>query len=111
MTYQPTPKQKEATAEKRRLFQIMIQDLVKLSVEQRLSLSAGISTVEAHPLSQTNACLVAFQCPTATIVGGFKQWLKAGRCVRKGEHGLSIWVPATHKFTETGTEALDAQKS
>jgi hypothetical protein len=33
----------------------------------------------------------------ATIVGGFRQWLKQGRAVRKGEHGLMIWVPLLRK--------------
>jgi len=27
------------------------------------------------------------------MVGGFGQWLRAGRSVRKGESGLGIWVP------------------
>ena len=27
------------------------------------------------------------------MVGGFRQWIKAGRAVRKGEHGMSILVP------------------
>ena len=105
MTYQPTTKQKEAATERRRVFQMLLQDLATLSVEQRLSISAGISTVEAHALSLTNACLVAFQCPKATIVGGFRQWIAAGRCVKKGEHGLSIWIPGSRKTTETGTSS------
>ncbi len=27
------------------------------------------------------------------MVGGFRQWKDKGRSVRKGEHGLMIWVP------------------
>ncbi len=33
------------------------------------------------------------QCPQATEVRGFKAWLGAGRCVRKGEHGIQILAP------------------
>ena len=63
--------------------------------DQRATLAASITptTVEGRPLSVHNACLLAIQCPTVTLVGGFQQWLKAGRAVRKGEHGLMIWAP------------------
>ena len=33
----------------------------------------------------------------ATIVGGFRQWLREGRAVRKGEHGLGILIPRFEK--------------
>jgi hypothetical protein len=33
----------------------------------------------------------------ATIVGGFRQWLKQGRCVKKGEHRSDIWIPLGDK--------------
>jgi antirestriction protein ArdC len=56
-----------------------------------------IATIEGHALSPVNTCLIAMQSPGATIVGGFRQWLKAGRVVRKGEHGLSLWIPKTPK--------------
>jgi antirestriction protein ArdC len=54
----------------------------------------GLRTIEGHALSVFNACMVYMQKnPPATVVGGFRQWLTAGRCVRKGEHGFAIWVP------------------
>lgn len=53
----------------------------------------AIATVEGRALSPFNMCLVAAQFPAATLVGGFRQWRKAGRIVRKGEHGMSLWVP------------------
>jgi hypothetical protein len=31
------------------------------------------------------------------MVGGFNQWITAGRAVRKGEHGLSLWIPCQGK--------------
>ena len=54
----------------------------------------GLRTVGAgHELSLRNQCLVSMQRPTATLVGGFRQWISQGRAVRKGEHGCMIWVP------------------
>lgn len=68
----------------------------------QLANRAGIVTCEGHPLSPINQCLTVFQCGNASIVGGFRQWLKNGRCVRKGEHGIGIWVPTgTRKSAAT----------
>jgi antirestriction protein ArdC len=61
-------------------------------------------TVEGHALSIHNACLVALQLPSATILGGYRQWQAAGRQVRKGEHGLMIWAPRMKKDADTGDE-------
>jgi hypothetical protein len=68
--------------------------------------AGAVYTVEGHALSPRNTILCYFQKPGITIVGGFKQWLAKGRCVRKGEHGISILVPCSHKQTNdsTGTE-------
>ena len=76
----------------------MAGKLAGLSEADRLSLSArlvGLLTVEGRSLSPHNVGMLALQNPAVTLVGGFRQWLKAGRCVRKGEHGLMIWVPMT----------------
>lgn len=35
--------------------------------------------------------------PSASDVRGFHDWLKAGRCVRKGQHGILIYVPAGYQ--------------
>ncbi len=53
----------------------------------------GLVTADGHALSPSNQYLVLLQCPGATVLGGFKQWQKHGRSVRKGEHGAMIWVP------------------
>ena len=53
----------------------------------------AVVTCEGRALSPFNSCLVLTQLPTASVVGGFRQWLDKGRCVRKGEHGLMIWIP------------------
>ena len=53
----------------------------------------AIVTCEGHALSAFNSCLVLTQFPTASMVGGFHQWQPKGRKVKKGEHGLMIWIP------------------
>ena len=63
----------------------------------QLANKLGIVTCEGHELSLCNTMLIALQCPTASIVGGFRQWIKQGRCVRKGEHGMMIWCPTGGK--------------
>ena len=55
--------------------------------------AGAVITVEGRALSPRNTILCYFQRPGVTMVGGFRQWLAKGRCVRKGEHGLSILVP------------------
>lgn len=41
-----------------------------------------------------------------TVVGGYRQWQRAGRQVQKGEHGSIIWFPRMSKNEETDTEEL-----
>jgi hypothetical protein len=38
-----------------------------------------------HHYSWQNQLLIAWQCPEASFVKGFKSWLPLGRAVRKGE--------------------------
>ena len=58
----------------------------------------GIVTVEGHLLTPHNQCFLVAQSEiNFTIVGGFQQWKKAGRIVRKGEHGFLIFVPSKAK--------------
>ena len=80
---------------RRARFSTLATQIGAMTDDQRATLAASITptTVEGRPLSVHNACLLAIQCPTVTLVGGFQQWLKAGRAVRKGEHGLMIWAP------------------
>lgn len=85
--------------EKKSRFDAMIKQIAAMCDEEREALAARspIVTIEQRPLSARNQCLIAMQRPSATIVGGFRQWLNAGRCVRKGEKGLTILVPAAKK--------------
>ena len=61
-----------------------------------------------------NQLLVAFQCPEATRVAGFRAWLELGYCVRKGEKALRIWAPvppskkAIEKWKQEGANPEDA---
>ena len=82
--------------ERRRKMRSLASEISSMSAEQRTALAArlpGIATVEGRALSVFNACLIASQNPQSTIVGGFRQWIKVGRAVRKGEHGMCIWIP------------------
>lgn len=80
----------------------LAREVSKLLPEQRAELASKcmVTTIEGRALSVTNQCLIARQIPHATIVGGFRQWLKAGRCVMKGQHGACIWVPTNYKSAE-----------
>ncbi len=74
--------------------------LSEMPEEQRIALAQkfGIVTVEGHPLTAHNQCFLVAQSEiNFTIVGGFQQWKKAGRIVRKGEHGFYIFVPSKQK--------------
>jgi antirestriction protein ArdC len=54
-----------------------------------------------HRYSFSNALLIRAQRPDATRVAGFKAWLDLGRCVRKGEKGIMIYVPLPRRRTVT----------
>jgi hypothetical protein len=75
-----------------------------LAPEQREELAKKfpISTCEGRTLSVFNQCFLQMQSEsTLTLVGGFKQWKKVGRVVRKGEHSAgSIFVPLGKKKEE-----------
>ena len=97
MKRNPTPEQLAATQARREQFSAMVKTIAKLTDEERNILAQKCLAVntEGKTLSLTNQMLIAYQRPGATVVGGFAQWLKQKRCVRKGEHGIAIWVPKT----------------
>lgn len=97
---QPTPEQKEAAAERRERFKALAARVAAMSEDERATLVmklGAIVTCEGHALSPFNSCLVLTQCPSASMVGGFHQWRTKGRKVKKGEHGLMIWIPTARK--------------
>ena len=95
-----TPEELQKKEERRARFKLLVQKVAAMSDQEREALSQqllGLRTVEGHALSGHNCGLIWLQLPTATLLGGFRQWLDHGRCVRKGEHGLMIWIPAWKK--------------
>lgn len=54
----------------------------------------GVCSIEGRAYSVRNALMLLFQREGVSVVGGFRQWLAAGRAVRKGERGLGVWAPA-----------------
>lgn len=111
----PTTKMKTLTAEqaaardaRREKFRALVKSVAAMSDEQRnaLVMQAGaVVTCEGKALSMTNTMLLFLQLPGVSVVGGFRQWLKAGRCVRKGQHGGSIWIPLMAKGADAEPEA------
>lgn len=113
-----TPEQQAARDARRAAFKQLWGKVAKMSDEQKQAMlsqvGAAYITCEGHALSLCNSMLIALQRPGASVLGGFRQWLKHGRAVRKGEHGAMIWVPigrkegeataTTESSTETSTE-------
>ena len=99
-----TEEQKAAAAERRDKFYGLAKSIAAMTDEQRSAMAAKmpvVVTVEGHPLSGHNTLLIAAQGgENVTMVGGFHQWIKAGRCVCKGEHGYMIWIPKRDKAAE-----------
>jgi hypothetical protein len=83
------------TPEKRAKIKELRAKLANLTPEQQeiIRKTGMVGTVEGRTLSFKNAALVGFQYPNASIVGGYQQWKRAGRQVKKGEHGMMIWIP------------------
>ncbi len=71
-----------------------MQEVERLQIVERVG---AVPTCEGRALSPFNSCLILYQNPTASMVGGFRQWINAGRAVRKGERGLMIWIPTAAK--------------
>jgi N-terminal domain of anti-restriction factor ArdC len=103
---QPTTEQKAKAAERRERFRALAKQVAEMTDDERAALVmkvGAIVTCEGRALSVHNTCLVLNQLPTASMVGGFRQWKDKGRSVRKGEHGLMIWIP-----TSKGEKAEEA---
>ena len=94
-----TAKQKEKATKRRDTFRKLARIIGAMSENKRAQLAAqaGITNCEGHPLSVHNCCLAWTQNNLATMVGGYRQWLKLGRQVRRGEHGIMIWIPCKPK--------------
>jgi hypothetical protein len=67
-----------------------------------LAASYGIRNPDGRELSPFNQCLLVHQNSSVSIVGGFQQWKKLGRSVKKGERSLAIWVPCGKQVENAG---------
>jgi hypothetical protein len=96
-----TQEQKEILRQEKKEKIIRIRKtLSEMTEEQRQAIADkfGIVTVEGHLLTPHNQCFLVAQSEiNFSVVGGFQQWKKAGRIVRKGEHGFLIFVPSKTK--------------
>jgi len=91
-----TAEQTAARDARRAKFRALVADVAAMTDEQRAGIVArlgAVPTCTGGALSFFNSCLVLSQAPGASLVGGFQQWRKLGRIVRKGEHGAMIWIP------------------
>lgn len=109
-----TPEQREKAAQRKASFRELLKKIAAMTDDQKAELASKMGTVvnpEGHAFTLHNTLLIAAQGgTTATIVGGFRQWLKQGRAVKKGEHGYQILFPREKKNgdeTEPSTEDAD----
>jgi hypothetical protein len=96
-----TAEQIERRDARRAKFKALWKQVANTSELERIQLAnkLGLVSCDGHQLSIGNQMLIALQNPTASVLGGFRQWLKHGRAVRKGQHGAMIWVPTGRKST------------
>jgi hypothetical protein len=111
--YRATPESMAKTLERRERFRQLVKTVSAMSEDERTALvmkCGAIVTCEGRALSPLNSCLVLSQFPTASMVGGFLQWKAHGRSVKKGEHGLSIWVPTGRKSERAELKEISESK-
>ncbi|HVL15832.1 MAG TPA: hypothetical protein VM529_24890 [Gemmata sp.] len=110
----PTPEQKAAAEIRRAALRQLAKDVAALTDAERTALMmrhGGIRTTVGRALTTFNSCFVLAQRPTASVVGGFVQWLTAGRRVKKGAQAIAIWAPSGRgkdaQATPADVEATD----
>jgi hypothetical protein len=112
MKRQLTAEQIAARDARRAQFKALLKQVAAMTDAQRAEIvnrAGAVVTCEGRALSIINTMLLLLQSGgTVSIVGGFRQWLSKGRCVRKGQHGLTIWIPLGNKASEANTEATEA---
>lgn len=104
MKRQPTSEQKAKAEERREHLRGLWERVAALSEEERATLATKvqiITTCEGHELSANNTILLYYQYENTTVIGGFQQWRKAGRQVKKGERAMGIWIPAKQSQKES----------
>lgn len=98
----------------------ILDGIAKLTEEDRRKILKAMGTVgtcEGRNLSEVNTIMCFYQRGGTvdaqgvkridlSIVGGVAQWRKAGRKIKKGEHGMSIWFP---KMKKAGSDKGEAE--
>ena len=105
-----TKKPNEAAARRAMLTELAAKASLMTPEELKAFLPVDVMTIEQKTLSLKNTYLVLNQCRTATIVGGFDQWRKAGRSVLKGAKALGIWVPLKPRSSASPDPTPDDKK-
>ncbi len=88
-------------------------DVGRLTDAERAALAERLPTVvnpDGHALSVRNTIVLSMQSQRTdlTMVAGFKQWIRAARVVKKGEHSIGmIMVPMTLKRKDAAGEPLE----
>ena len=94
MNKKPNPA-KQAEAKARR--DALRRRLANLDAQERQAYTSRgiIAKIEGGHCSINNTMLIYLQCNGATpsVVGGYRQWQKAGRQVQAGQHGYLIYYP------------------
>ena len=99
-----TKEEKDAWRSKMRA---LAKQIKQISPERQAELAGRIGTItaEGHRLSTFNTIFLAMQSGNGGFVqvGGYRQWQRVGRKVRKGESSIgSIFVPLGKKKDENG---------
>jgi hypothetical protein len=58
-----------------------------------------VTNIDGHILSLHNTLLVHLQSSDfiPSVVAGFNQWIKQGKAVKRGQHGIMIFFPVGNK--------------
>jgi antirestriction protein ArdC len=107
---EPTAEQKVRAQERREKFRALVKQVAAMTDEEREAIVqriGAVPTCEGRALSCVNTLLLIRQCPNVSMVGGFRQWIRQGRQVRKGERGHYIWIPK-HKGDDGEGETVEA---
>ena len=105
--FKPNP---AAEARRAMLTELAAKASLMTPEELKAFLPVDVMTIESKPLSPKNTYLVLNQLKSATIVGGFDQWKRAGRVVSKGSKALGIWVPLKPRTSATTPDPTPDEK-
>ena len=92
-----TEKQKAEKRAKLKAFQSKIKSMTDDELQEIVKAHGAIVTIEGHSLSFKNSLMCIWQHSEVSVVGGFQQWKRAGRVVKKGERGIAIYIPCNRK--------------